>query len=192
MQAMHGFREGEDIHIPRTGIKNIKEKFLVVQTNLCRPNAGEIDASFCFRPATTSGFTRGQKSFKTRINYHIARVERGLGLEQVSPNVWVGKKKPTFHWVSLAPLSLINGRHYNALGINHDAVLCLRENRAISRIEKETRCDIWIPKKSFAAEEPGEIGFRGTKEATDKAKVLVSEKIEESERAALVPPTDYP
>jgi hypothetical protein len=96
-----------------------------------------------------------------------------------------------FHWVSLCPRSAINGIRYDAIGINDDAVVFLNESREIHRIRKETGCDLWIPKKSFAQEDPREIGFRGTKEAIKEAKALVIKKISESGEGAIVPFTIF-
>jgi hypothetical protein len=189
-QALHGFYGIEDVEEDWYGcIETLQEVFVVVQSNLCRPNAGEVDLSFRCRSATTDGLTRGQKSFKAWPHQEIARAKKGDGAWDTGVNQWVGDKIPRFHFVSLSPRSGIGSAYYDGLGINDAAAKFLLRSKAaaLDDIWKGTGCRLRIPHKSLPAEDPREIGFCGNKEAIEKAKFLIVEKISESENGVVVP-----
>jgi hypothetical protein len=121
-------------------------------------------------------------AFKARIQAEIAAVGRGGALRCVGENQWVGDGEPTFHFVNLAPQSGVGGVYYDSLGVNNYTVsfLCKQRGVALDAIERETKCHLRIPNKSFPQKDPREISFSGIRRAIERAKVLITEKISES------------
>jgi hypothetical protein len=185
MQALHGCHGEEQkrsMYGLYTGLPSIREVSFVVQSNLCRPNVGEINLSYGFRPATTDGLTKGQKSFKSWMMAEIQAIESGVTLYNVGENKWVDDKKPTFHWVSLSLQNGVDGVYYDGLGVDDAAVKFLnRRAHVLDAISKRTECHIRIPNKTFPKEFPREIGFSGTRKAIEEAKAEIIKKIAQSD-----------
>ncbi|CAG8951065.1 hypothetical protein HYFRA_00006463 [Hymenoscyphus fraxineus] len=177
------------------GLPGLRDVFMVVQSNLCKPEPGQVGLEHTFRPATTNGLTNGQHRYKAYIQRDIDRVMNDTALEGVGKNKWLGDKKPTFHWVSLSDVPAVEGKQYqDGLGVNEKAYGFMRwgeeyykkgikcekreewSNRR--RVQNATGCSVFMPGKTFPGENPREIGFKGSKKAVAAAKKMVIEMLE--------------
>ena len=180
LQALHGIdkdvAEGNDWAWP--GYAGLKEVYFVVKSNLWPLEAGQIDASVCFRPARTDGITKGQIKFKEKILEALKDVNQTGGPERVGEKKWIGKDKPKFSFVSLSPPS-VDEKIHDAIAVNSKDVrkLNARGWAFMKELEKSTGCIAQVPDQNYPGEPFREIGFFGTKQGVEKARALVEEKL---------------
>lgn len=184
------------------GICGLRDVFWVVQSNLCRPESGEVGLEHTFRPASTNGLTNGQHRFKARILSDVQRVENYETLYNVGKNKWLDENKPSFHWVSLSIQPAVEGKSYDdGLGVGERVLDCMRLGKEYAQngttcakkdewetrrsIQHATGCHVIIQRKSFAAENPREIGFRGSKKSVAAAKKMVLDFVESINEQAI-------
>ncbi|CAG8981247.1 hypothetical protein HYALB_00003845 [Hymenoscyphus albidus] len=171
------------------GLPGLRDVFMVVQSNLCKPEPGQVGLEHTFRPATTNGLTNGQHRYKAHIQRDIDRVMNDTALEGVGKNKWLGDNKPAFHWVSLSDAPAVEGRQYqDGLGVDEKAYGFMRwgEEYYKKGIKCEKR-EEWSNRRrvqnangcsTFPGENPREIGFKGSKKAVAAAKKMVIEMLE--------------
>jgi len=181
MQALHGFDPSETLHDSRYGgCPGLKEVFIIVKSKLWLLKQGMIDDSITLRPATNNGLTKGQISFKATFERRIARVEAEISLPGVGENVWVGDQKPTFKFVSFAPIAYgVDPQEYDGMTISRKNLWELRRGdwAFIKRTEAVTGCEIIIPDEEYHREDPREIGFHGVRTSIDAAKEAINERL---------------
>jgi hypothetical protein len=181
LQALHGFDPSETLHNSRYGgCPGLKEVFVVVKSKLWPRKHGEIDYSVTFRPATNNGLTAGQVRFKTILEQRIARVDAGIALPRVGENAWTGENKPSFKFVSFAPVAWgIDRREPDGMVISRNSLWKLRRGdwAFAKRTEAITRCEILIPEEEYKGEDPREIGFWGTRKSIDAAEKAIEERL---------------
>jgi hypothetical protein len=181
MQALHGFDPSETLHESRYGgCPGLKEVFVIVKSKLLQLKQGEIDNSVTLRSATNGGLTKGQVTFKATFKRWIARVEAEIPLPRVGENVWTGDQKPTFKFVSFAPIAYgVDPQEYDGTTVSRKNLWELRRGdwAFIKRTEGVTGCKIIVPDEEYPREDPREIGFHGVRMSIDAAKKAINERL---------------
>jgi hypothetical protein len=186
MQALHGFDPSETLHDYRYGgCPGLKEVFVAVKSKLWPRGQGEIDDSVALRLATNAGPTTGQVRFKAGLERDIARVQAEIRMPGVGPNVWIGDKKPTFEFVSFAPIARGNdSRVRDGMMVSSKNIRKLRAGDwvFVKRLQANTECEIHIPDEEYPREDPREIGFWGTRQSIDAVKLAIEERLVSEDR----------
>ena len=161
-------------------MSGLKEVFIIVKSKLWLLKQGMIDDSVTLRPATNNGLTRGQIHFKATFERRIVRVEAEISLPGVGENIWTGDQKPTFKFVSFAPIAYgVDPREYDGMTVSRKNLWELRRGdwAFIKRTEAVTGCEIIIPDEEYHREDPREIGFHGVRTSIDAAKKAINEQL---------------
>lgn len=182
METLHGF-DIENFPTLR-GCPGLKEVYFVTPSHLWEPTPGTIDpSSWGFRNPATDGITKGQRRLKAQLEMDIDRVENNIGLDNVGPNRWIGDNKPTFKFVSFAPLAVMqtpttDEKVYDAFEIDDRQYRYLAGRRfdAIAAIKSKTGCDILFSLIEYRGQ-GREIGFSGRKVAVRMASLAVKAKL---------------
>jgi len=164
-----------------TGCPGLKEVFFVVKDTVWDIDAGAMDASVGFRPATTDGITEDQQEVKELIEIELLYVKWGLSLIGIDDYKW-SQEAPNFDFVSLNPIHVgpsddDDRMHYTML-IEQEGIKRLEQTNwsFLKRLESRTGCHIVLPKRPFPRRQPVELGIFGTNADIEKAKQAIKEK----------------
>jgi hypothetical protein len=180
LQALHGFDPSKTLHDSRYGgCPGLKEVLVVVKSRLWLRKQGEINNSVTLRPATNNGLTKGQVAFKAGLEHRICRVEAEIPLPGVGDNIWTGDEKPTFSFVSFAPVAWGGSREIDGTTVSSKDLWKLSRGDwgFIKRIEATTNCEIVIPDEDYRGENRREIGFLGSRKSIDAAKKAIEDRL---------------
>jgi hypothetical protein len=181
LQALHGFDPSVTTHDFRYGgCPGLKEVFIVVKSKLWLHKQGEIDQSVTLRTATNEGLTIGQIRYKFLLERKLALVAVEQVMPRVGKNVWTGKNKPTFQFVSFAPVACgVDPGEPGGMTISRKDLGKLRRGdwAFVKRTEAVTGCEIFIPEEEYHGEDPREIGFWGVRKNIDAAKKAIEERL---------------
>ena len=110
LQALHGFDPSVTNHEYRFGgCESLKNIYFVVKSALWPQRAGKVDPTTLFRPATSTGVTKGQIRFYTELERRIDIVNAEVELGYLGGNIWVGEQKPTISFVSFSKTTGVRG-----------------------------------------------------------------------------------
>lgn len=105
LQALHGFDPSVTNREYRFGgCESLKNIYFVVKSSLWPQKVGKIDPTTVFRPATSTGVTKGQIRFYNELERRIQLVEDEVEIGNLGGNIWVGEKKPTISFVSFSKI----------------------------------------------------------------------------------------
>ncbi|KAH7383027.1 hypothetical protein BKA64DRAFT_647165 [Cadophora sp. MPI-SDFR-AT-0126] len=149
--------------------RGLKDVFFVVDSSLSAMKASDRGCSTCFRVAAVDGWTRAQIDLQLELEKLIVDVAEDKPLDLgfgVPPKqiAWEGEEKPSFNFVSLAPLMSCN-TVYDVITASPFQVMKLGEVEPAlyQKLMDVLGCDIQLPVRANTTGFPQEIGIKGSR-----------------------------
>jgi hypothetical protein len=181
LQALHGFDPSVTGHDHRFGgCENLKNIYFIVKSALWPQRPRLIDPATAFRPATSSGLTKGQARYQDRLKQDRYLVLDEIELGHMGGNVWVDERMPAISLVSFSKRT--EGPEYricDGIVVSRKEFLKLRSHNCkfIKGVERNAGCQIIIPNEMHDFQQQREIGFWGMRKNVNFAKWSIEKRL---------------
>ncbi|KAK0113938.1 hypothetical protein ONS96_014787 [Cadophora gregata f. sp. sojae] len=150
-------------------VNSLEDLSFVVGSHITHLKPEAVSHNSSFHPAVTNGVSDGEMSCKLTLEGCISQIRKGL-ISQHS--LFHGVTLPSIKFVSFAPITEDNDRRVVEIVTAQAAAiqwLYLKRRTffdlgSVSRLERQHRCEIIIPKKTPWYTEKAEIAIKGAQE----------------------------